>query len=242
MKLAIALIAAAVCLVPAAGAARPPRLVETCLTKAERTHVLQYRASDGVRLVGLELGRGRRGVVLAHGYGGNFCEWIDTGRRLSRAGYHVLAPDLRNHGSSAPVRQEPRYRIDRDVASSAALLRRRGARTIVLMGSSMGASAVIAGAAIASPPVDGVISLSSPATFVLLDVEASARRVTSPTIFVASEFDRDFAADARKLYDASPADDKRLTIIRNSGAHGSGLLRYRSLRRGIDAFLAAHSR
>jgi alpha-beta hydrolase superfamily lysophospholipase len=241
MRIAVALIVAAAGLVSAASA-RPPRLVETCLTKAERTHVLQYRASDGVRLVGLELGRGPRGVVLAHGYGGNFCEWIGRARRLSRAGYRVLAFDARNHGSSAAVEQEARYRIDRDVASSVALLRRRGARTIVLMGSSMGASAVIAGAAITSPRVDGVISLSSPATFVLLDVEASARRVTSPTIFVASEFDRDFAADARKLYDASPAADKRLTIVRNSGAHGSGLLRYRSLRRGLDAFIAAHSR
>jgi pimeloyl-ACP methyl ester carboxylesterase len=241
MRVALALIAAAVCLAPAA-TARPPRLVETCLTKAERTHVLRYRASDGVRLVGLELGRGPRGVVLAHGYGGNFCEWIGPARRLSRAGYRVLAVDVRNHGSSAPVKQEARYRIDRDVASSVALLRRRGARTIVLMGSSMGASAVIGGAAISSPPVDGVISLSSPATFVLLEVEASARRVTSPTIFAAAELDRDFAADAQKLYDASAASDKRLLIVRNSGAHGSGLLRYRSLRRGLDTFLAAHSR
>jgi predicted alpha/beta-fold hydrolase len=241
MRIALALIAAAVGLTPAASA-RPPRLVETCLTKAERTHVLRYRASDGFRLAGLELGRGSRGVVLAHGYGGNLCEWVGTARRLSHNGYHVLAFDHRNHGSSAPAGQEARYRIDRDVASSAALLRRRGARTVVLMGSSMGASAVIAGAAIASPPVDGVISLSSPATFVLLDVESSARRVTSPTIFVASEFDRDFAADARKLYDASPAADKRLIIVRDSGAHGSGLLRYRSLRRGLDAFLAGHSR
>ena len=241
MRIVLALIVIAVGLVPAASA-RSPRLVETCVTKAERSHVLRYRASDGVRLVGLELGRGPRGVVLAHGYGGNFCEWVGTARRLSRAGYRVLAFDVRNHGSSASVSQEARYRIDRDVASSAALLRRRGARTIVLMGSSMGASAVIAGAAVTSPRVDGVISLSSPATFVLLDVEASARRVTSPTIFVAGEFDRDFAADARKLYDASPAADKRLIIVRDSGEHGSGLLRYRSLRRGLDAFIAAHSR
>ena len=64
MRVALALIAVAVWCVPAA-AARPPRLVETCVTKAERTHVLRYRASDGVRLVGLELGRGPRGVVLA---------------------------------------------------------------------------------------------------------------------------------------------------------------------------------
>jgi pimeloyl-ACP methyl ester carboxylesterase len=241
MRIALALIVVAIGLVPAASA-RPPRLVETCLTKAERTHVLRYRASDGVRLVGLELGRGRRGVVLVHGYGGNFCEWVGPARRLSRAGYRILAFDVRNHGSSAPVAQEARYRIDRDVASSVSLLRRRGARTIVLMGSSMGASAVIAGAAISSPAVDGVISLSSPATFVLLDVEASARRVTAPTIFAAGELDGDFAADARRLYDASPAADKRLTIVRQSGAHGSGLLQYRSLRRGVDAFLAAHSR
>jgi pimeloyl-ACP methyl ester carboxylesterase len=241
MKVGLILILLAVCLVPAA-AARPPRVVEDCLTKAERAHVLQYRASDGLRLVALELGRGRRGIVLAHGYGSNLCEWIGTERRLSRAGYRVLAVDLRNHGSSAPARQEARYRIDRDIASSVAVLRRRGARTIVLMGSSMGASAVVAGAALASPPVDGVVSLSSPASLSTLDVEAAARRVTAPTIFAAGELDRDFAADARKLYDDSAAKDKRLAIVKGSGAHGSALLRHRSLRRGIDAFLAAQSR
>ena len=44
MRIALALVVAAIGLVPAASA-RPPRLVETCLTKAERTHVLRYRAS-----------------------------------------------------------------------------------------------------------------------------------------------------------------------------------------------------
>jgi pimeloyl-ACP methyl ester carboxylesterase len=241
MKLGLVLILAAVCLVPAARA-RPPRLVEDCVTKTERAHVLRYRASDGLKLAALELGRGPRGVVLAHGYGGTFCEMIGEARRLARSGYRVLAVDLRNHGSSAPARQEARYRIDRDVASSASVLRRRGARTIVLMGSSMGASAVVAGAAIASPPVDGVVSLSSPASLATLDVESAARHVTAPTIFAAGELDRDFAADAQKLYDASPAADKRLTIVKGSGAHGSALLRHRSLRRGVEAFIAAHSR
>jgi hypothetical protein len=106
----------------------------------------------------------------------------------------------------------------------------------------MGASAVIAGAAVASPPVDGVISLSSPATLPVLDIEASARRLRSPTVFAASELDGDFAADARKLYAASAAGDKRLTIVRDSAVHGSGLLGYRSLRQGLNAFIAAHSR
>jgi pimeloyl-ACP methyl ester carboxylesterase len=240
VRIVVLLVLAAVLALPAA--AKTPPLRETCLTKAEKGRVLRYRATDGVRLVALELGRGARGVVLVHGYGSDFCEWIGTARRLSRAGYRVLSVDLRNHGSSAPARQESRYRIDRDVASSAALLRRRGARTIVLMGSSFGASAVIAGGAIAVPPVDGVISLSSPATLPVLDLEGSARRLRSPIVFVASELDADFAADARKLYDASGSADKRLTVVRDSAVHGSGLLGYRSLRQGLNAFIRAHSR
>jgi alpha-beta hydrolase superfamily lysophospholipase len=204
--------------------------------------VLRYRAADGVRLVALELGRGQRGVVLAHGYHSDLCEWTGAARRLARSGYHVLVLDHRNHGSSGQARNAAYYRLDRDIAATVGLLRRRGARTVVLMGSSMGASSVLAGAAIASPPVDGVISLSSPATFVTLDLVSAVRHVTAPTVFVASELDRDFAPDARKLYDASAASDKRLTIVRDSAVHGSGLLGYRSLRQGLDRFIAARSR
>jgi dienelactone hydrolase len=238
----VALIVVALGLAAVPAAAKAPPLAETCLTKPEKARILRYRATDGVRLVALELGRGPRGVVLAHGYRSDICEWVGPARRLARAGYRVLALDHRNHGSSGAARGKAYYRIDRDIASSVALLRRRGARSVVLMGSSMGASSVLAGAAITAPPVDGVVSLSSPATFVDLDLEVSVRKVAAPTLFVASEFDRDFAPDARKLYEASAATDKRLSIVRNSAAHGSGLLAYRSIRRGVDAFLAAKSR
>jgi pimeloyl-ACP methyl ester carboxylesterase len=241
VRVVVALLAGlALAAVPAA--AKAPPLQETCLTKAEKTRILRYRATDGVRLVALELGRGPRGVVLAHGYHSDLCEWVGTERRLARAGYHVAALDHRNHGSSGRARGNAYYRLDRDISATVGLLRRRGARTVVLMGSSMGASSVLAGAAITKPAVDGVVSLSSPATFVTLDLEASVRDVTSPTLFVASQFDRDFAADAQKLYDASAARDKRLSIVRNSAAHGAGLLAYRAIRRGVDAFLAAKSR
>jgi pimeloyl-ACP methyl ester carboxylesterase len=233
-------LAAVIAVVPAA--AKTPPLQETCLTKAEKARILRYRATDRVRLVALELGRGPRGVVLAHGYKSDICEWVWTGRRLARAGYHVVALDHRNHGSSGAARGNAYYRLDRDIASTVRVLRRRGARSVVLMGSSMGASSALAGAAVTAPPVDGVVSLSSPATFVTLDLEVSVGKVTSPTLFVASQFDRDFAADAQKLYAASAARDKRLSIVRNSAAHGSGLLAYRAIRRGVDAFLAAKSR
>src|SRR5919206_2933974 len=62
---------------------KPLRLRETCVTRAERQHVLRFRASDGVRLIGVELGSGPRAVILAHQGGGappNLCPWVPYGR------------------------------------------------------------------------------------------------------------------------------------------------------------------
>src|SRR5688500_5711582 len=72
--------------------AGPPRLQlsERCVTKSERRRAVRFLAADSTRLIGLELGSGRRGLVLAHGHHQNVCEWIRHGRRYARAGYRVL--------------------------------------------------------------------------------------------------------------------------------------------------------
>ncbi len=63
----------------------------------------QWDNPDGTQANGWFL-RGAPGapaIVLSHGYGKNRAELLNLGVKLCEAGYHVLLPDLRGHGSSA---------------------------------------------------------------------------------------------------------------------------------------------
>jgi hypothetical protein len=78
-KLGIPVMLAALALLASAAtdAAPPPlKMTDRCVTKADRSRVVRFQASDGTRLIGLQLGAGPRGVVLAHGYRSSLCEWL----------------------------------------------------------------------------------------------------------------------------------------------------------------------
>jgi pimeloyl-ACP methyl ester carboxylesterase len=221
-------------------APRPLQLVATCVTRAERRRVVRFVAADRTRLIGVELGSGKRGVVLAHGYRQSVCDWIRQARRLARAGYRVLVFDHRNHGSSTFTRKRY-WRIDHDVVGAVKTLRRRGATTVVLAGSSMGATAVLVGASEVQPAVDGVVSLSAPTHISNVDAEQAVRRLSLPTLFVAGDQDDPFDDDAQTLFSASVAREKQLEIVSGSAAHGTGLLGLASVRALFDEFLRTHS-
>ena len=222
--------------------AGPPRLQlsERCVTKVERRRAVRFLAADRTRLIGLELGSGRRGLVLAHGRNQSLCEWIRHGRRYARAGYRVLLFDHRNHGSSTSTRTRY-WRMDHDVVGAVRTLRNRGAKTVVLAGSSMGGTAVLVGAATAQPAVDGVVSLSAPTNISSVNAEAAVQRLAVPTLFLAAEQDDPFNVDAQTLFDASVAREKQLEVLPGSAAHGSALLAFESVRQLFDEFLRVHS-
>src|SRR5438034_1415061 len=69
--------------------ARPLRVDETCVTRAERAAALRFFAADDTPLVGVQLGSGPVGIVLAHGSNGDLCEWISYARALAGAGYRL---------------------------------------------------------------------------------------------------------------------------------------------------------
>jgi pimeloyl-ACP methyl ester carboxylesterase len=213
-------------LVAPAAAARPkpPALVETCLSKGERAKAVAFRASDGVALKGVLLGRGTTGVALVHEFRRDLCSWLPFARVLSRKGYLVLAFDARNFGSSARVNTVAAFAVDRDVRGAVKLLRARGARRVVLGGASMGGTAVLVAGAALRPAAAAVVSLSGPTDFSSMDALGAVQRLQAPTLFLAGKDDTQFAADAEKMYGASAATRKRLEI-RDTGAHGTDLLR-----------------
>jgi pimeloyl-ACP methyl ester carboxylesterase len=222
---------------------RPPRLAATerCLTRAERRQTLRFGAADGTRLVGVLLGTGRKGVVLAHQSSGNFCQWFPYARTLARRGFRVLAFDFRTCGASAiPRIQANAYRFDRDVVAAVNVLRRRGATSIVLAGGSLGATAVVVVASRLEPQVQGVISLSSPQQAYGLDAATAAGQLQVPVLFVAAADDGEFADDARQLYSRTATPDKQLIML-SAGGHGTSLPRLAVVRDALDAFFSAHS-
>ena len=251
--LVVAALVASVCVADAAGhrstsariaATRPPQfpVTEPCLTRVERRKAFWFRAADHTRLAGVVLGKGLRGVVLAHMGSGNICNWFPYARTLARSGFHVMAFDFRTYGiSDIPALQANARRYDLDVIAAVKVLRRRGARGIVLAGGSLGAGAVVVVAAQLKPPVQGVISLSAPLQVWDFDISAAARELRVPALFVAAADDGEFPDDARSLYGESSAPDKQLLVVPRGG-HGTNLVRgVAAVRNAVTAFFVAHA-
>jgi pimeloyl-ACP methyl ester carboxylesterase len=204
---------------------KPLQMRDSCVRGSLRKRVVRFSAPDRVRLIGIELGTGPRGVVLGHQGDSDLCIWLPYARRLAADGYRVLALDFRRNGSSSyPDALRKLWRIDLDVHGAVALLRRHGARSVVIAGASLGAAAVDVAAANIQSAVDGVISLSGPTSFVNLDVLGAAARIRVPALFMAEEGDGEFPADARALYAAAPSTAKQLEILPGA-AHGVFMFR-----------------
>jgi pimeloyl-ACP methyl ester carboxylesterase len=117
---------------------------------------VSFTSTDGIKLAGWWLhteGESRAMVILAHGQGGNRSHMLGRAAFLVRAGYDVLAIDLRAHGESEGGYMTPGYMEAQDVLGAAAHVRERSPdRPIVLMGYSYGAVAVLHAAAQSNVP------------------------------------------------------------------------------------------
>ncbi|MBA2475955.1 MAG: alpha/beta fold hydrolase [Actinobacteria bacterium] len=209
-----------------------------CLQAGDGAASVSLRAADGARLRGLLLGSGKLGIVLGHQVGSSSCEWYEQGKTFAAAGYRVLAIDFRGFGSSPVPARLPTQALDSDVAGAAAELRRRGARRVVAIGSSLGGTAVVVAAASRASRLDGVVSLSAPAAYYGLDALRAAKRLTVPARFLAARLDGNFPADARALGRAARSRDKAVLIL-PGGAHGTSLLENTISARRARAFVVA---
>lgn len=211
--------------------ARPLRVPDVCATRAERAAALRFFTADDRQLVGVQLGSGPVGVVLAHGSGGSICEWIGYARELAADGYRVM-----------PYDAGPEFNgVGLDAEAATEALRRAGAQRVVVMGSSLGALAVlVAGAALPVQP-DAVVSLSAPASVGYLRGLDSVAHLHAPVLFMAAQDDQPFSDDAHSLYAAAASADKHIQVVPGS-AHGSGLLEDPSLKATVWSFIASHTR
>ena len=88
-------------------------------------------------------GTGDRGVVLAHGGRFEKSSWENQARVLVKAGFRVLAIDLRGFGLSKEGPQSARadFGSPLDVLAAVRYLHEHGAKTVSVVGASMGGDA-----------------------------------------------------------------------------------------------------
>ena len=203
-----------------------------CLRAGERGAAFRFRVGQGFDTVGMVLGDGDSGLVFGHQLGADLCEWLETARAYARLGYRALVLDFHD-----------RDQVDDDVAAAVAELRRRGVTRVVLVGSSMGGTAVLVAAARIRPPVAAVVSVSGAADFGDMDARAAVARLRVPALFMAAREDRPFPADARGLYRAAATSDRHLLVVAGA-AHGAAMLHVGDdaarARATLREFVAAH--
>ena len=186
-------------------------------------------ASAGEELEGAAIGSGSVGIVFAHQFRGNLCDFLPFAKDLAKKDLAALTFTF-----------SARRRLAGDVVAAANELRRRGAKRLILVGASLGGTSVLA-AAERIRGVVGVISLSAGLLYEDTRALPGARRLHVPVLFVAARDDDEFPRDARRLFAETPSAKKRLLII-DDFLHGVDLLQDEKARRAVITFVEERAR
>jgi len=180
---------------PALGAAIAAAVFVGVAVPPER---VSFPTQDGGLVYADVYGKGSRGVVLAHGGRFNKESWEKQARALVAAGFRALAIDFRGYGQSrGPGQSEPLGApLHFDVLAAVRYLRQNGAKTVSVIGGSMGGGAA-ADASIEAEPgeIDRLVLLGSTGG-------SEPQRLKGRKLFIVS---RD---------DLGPGDEPRLPRIR----------------------------
>jgi len=176
---------------------------------------VSFPAPDGYRLHADLYGKGPRSIVLAHGGRFTMQSWDKQGRIFAKAGFRVLALDFRGYGQTIPGTRDEDDKSYPDVLAAVRYLRSTGARSVSVVGASMGGDAA-ADAAIAAHPgeIERIVFLGS-------DGGDTPERLPGRKLFIVSR--EDASSDGPRLprisehYGRTP-EPKRLVIL-NGSAH-----------------------
>ena len=180
---------------------------------APAQEAVTFPAPDGYRLHADLYGKGDRGLVLAHG--GRFTKesWRKQAEVFADAGFRVLAIDFRGYGQSVPGSQSEDWKHYPDVLAAVRYLHNAGAKSVSIVGASMGGDA--AGDADAESnqgEIDRIVFLGS-------EGGDSPERLKGRKLFIVSRNDE--SGDGPRLpgitehYRKSP-DPKKLVVLEGS--------------------------
>jgi pimeloyl-ACP methyl ester carboxylesterase len=180
-----------------------------------------FPTSDGGVVSADSYGAGDRGIVLAHGGRFNKGSWEKQAQAFAAAGFRVLAIDFRGYGQSrGPGQSDPMSApLHLDVLAAVGYLRKSGAKTVSVVGASMGGGAA-GDASIQSEPgeIDRLVFLGSAPN-------GPAEKLKGPSLFIVARDDAN--ADGPRLpgiraqYEKAPQ-PKELIIVDGS-AHAQFL-------------------
>src|SRR6266404_7532233 len=148
---------------------------------------VSFRSQDGAVIFADVYGTGDRGVVLAHGGPFNKESWAKQAQTLAAAGFQVLALDFRGYGKSrGPGQSDPMNApLHLDVLAAVRYLRENGAKSVSVVGGSMGGEAA-GDASIASQPgeIDRLVLLGAAPN-------GPADKLKSSTLYMVARDDAD---------------------------------------------------
>jgi len=181
---------------------------------------VSFPTQDGWIIHGDLYGVGDRAIVLAHGGRFEKGSWEKQARVLMKAGFRALAIDLRGFGLSKEGPQSARsdFGSPLDVLAAVRYLREKGAKTVSVVGASMGGDAAAEAMAAAPGEIERLVLLGSGAY-------GEPEKWKGRKLFIVA---RDDANDAgprlpkiRAQYEKAP-DPKELIIV-NGSAHAQFL-------------------
>jgi pimeloyl-ACP methyl ester carboxylesterase len=182
---------------------------------------VSFPTQDGGLVYADLYGKGDRCVVLAHGGRFNKESWAKQARVLEQAGFRVLAIDFRGYGASrGPGQSDPLSApLHLDILAAVHYLRVNGAKTVSVIGASMGGSAA-GDASIVSAPgeIDRMVLLGAAPN-------KPAEKLEAPVLFIVARDDA--SADGPRLpriraqYDKAP--QPKELIILDGSAHAQAL-------------------
>ncbi|MDQ3565479.1 MAG: alpha/beta hydrolase [Pseudomonadota bacterium] len=200
---------------------------------------ISFPAQDGWIIHADLYGASDRGVVLVHGGGKTKSDWKEQAQILVKAGFRVLAIDLRGFGLSrdGPLSAN-REAMSFDVLAAVRYLRKTGAKTVAVVGASIGGDATEDALGLATPgEIDRAVLLAHSAY-------GPPKKLIGRKLFIVT---RDDANDAglrlpkiRRQYQRSP-EPKELVVLDGS-AHAQfvfGTDQGERLMREILRFLSA---
>jgi len=182
---------------------------------------ISFPTEDGGTIFADVYGDSDKAVVLAHGGQFDKKSWAKQAQTLVTAGFRVLAIDFRGYGmSKGPGDSDPMDApLHLDVLAAVRYLRKTGAKSVSIVGGSMGGGAA-GDASIASQPgeIDRIVMLGAAPN-------GPADKLKSPSLFIVARDDA--SGDGLRLpgirqqYEKAP-EPKKLIVL-NGSAHAQFL-------------------
>jgi pimeloyl-ACP methyl ester carboxylesterase len=203
---------------------------------------IQLRSSDGQRIHAQEhaVKGSTKSVLFVHMEKGSADDWEFFAKRLKRSGFTTLAIDLRGHGASqiasGSLQKSDWAKMKADVIAGVDRLEKKGMKSIVVVGASIGANLALQVAA-EDLRVSQTVLLSPGHNIKGVRVEGLLANYGDRPLFVAVSAEDGYASKTGLLLDSQAQGPHTLEILSGAGKGSKMLDRDPSLASTIQNWL-----